>query len=36
MLVATADSAVVEALAARPDVALVDSNRPTRWIEDHT
>ena len=34
MLVATADRALVEALAARPDVARVDSNRPTRWIED--
>src|SRR4030095_13252977 len=34
MLVATADRALVEALAARPDVARVDSNKPTRWIED--
>src|SRR2546429_736153 len=34
MLVATADRALVEALAARPDVAQVDSNRATRWIED--
>jgi subtilisin family serine protease len=34
MLVATADRALVETLAARPDVARVDSNRPTRWIED--
>ena len=34
MLVATADRALVEALAVRPDVARVDSNRPTRWIED--
>src|SRR6266404_5884622 len=34
MLVVTADRALVEALAARPDVARVDSNRPTRWIED--
>jgi serine protease AprX len=34
MLVATADRALVEAVAARPDVARVDSNRPTRWIED--
>src|SRR5213080_1473791 len=34
MLVATADRALVEALATRADVARVDSNRPTRWIED--
>ena len=34
MLVATADRTLVETLAARPDVAKVDSNRPTRWIED--
>src|SRR6266581_2018980 len=34
MIVANADRAVVEALAARPEVARVDSNRPTRWIED--
>ena len=34
MLVATADRALVEAIAARPDVARVDSNRPARWIED--
>jgi len=34
MLVATADRALVEAVAARADVARVDSNRPTRWIED--
>src|SRR5215472_3916394 len=34
MIVANADRALVEALAARPDVARVDSNRPTRWIED--
>src|ERR1041385_4404389 len=34
MLVAKADRALVEALAARADVARVDSNRPTRWIED--
>jgi serine protease AprX len=34
MLVATLDRAIVQALAARPDVARVDSNRPTRWIED--
>jgi subtilisin family serine protease len=34
MLVATADRALVEQLAARFDVMRVDSNRPTRWIED--
>ncbi len=34
MIVANADRALVEALAARPEVARVDSNRPTRWIED--
>src|ERR1700752_2304402 len=34
MMVATADRSLVEALAARPDVARVDSNRPARWIED--
>jgi serine protease AprX len=34
MLVASADRALVEQLVARPDVARVDSNRPTRWIED--
>src|SRR5215472_9521384 len=34
MIVAKADRTLVEALAARPDVARVDSNRPTRWIED--
>lgn len=34
MLVATADRQLIESLAARPDVARVDSNMPTRWIED--
>jgi serine protease AprX len=34
MIVATADRALVETLAARPDVARVDSNKPARWIED--
>src|SRR5436190_925936 len=34
MIVATADRSLVEALAARADVARVDSNRPSRWIED--
>ncbi len=36
MLVATANRQLVEQLAARSDVASVDSNRPTRWIEDPT
>ncbi|HEY2975230.1 MAG TPA: S8 family serine peptidase, partial [Pyrinomonadaceae bacterium] len=34
MLVATADRPLVEQLAARFDVMRVDSNRPSRWIED--
>jgi serine protease AprX len=34
MLVATVDRTLVESLAARADVARVDSNRPARWIED--
>jgi subtilisin family serine protease len=34
MIVATADRSLVEALAARAEVARVDSNRPARWIED--
>jgi subtilisin family serine protease len=34
MVSATADRALVEKLAARPDVARIDSNAPTRWIED--
>ncbi|MDQ1728271.1 MAG: serine protease AprX [Pyrinomonadaceae bacterium] len=34
MLVATADRNLVDQLAARADVARVDSNLPTRWIED--
>jgi serine protease AprX len=33
MLVADADRQLVDALAARGDVARVDSNMPTRWIE---
>ena len=32
--VATADRTLVESLAARADVARIDSNRPARWIED--
>ena len=34
MIVATADRSLVESLAARADVARIDSNRPARWIED--
>src|SRR5207247_9586847 len=34
MIVANADRVLVETLAARSDVARVDSNRATRWIED--
>lgn len=34
MLVAEADRSLVESLAARADVAHLDSNRPARWIED--
>ena len=34
MIVATADRSLVESLAARADVARIDSNTPTRWIED--
>ncbi|MEQ1642814.1 MAG: S8 family serine peptidase, partial [Pyrinomonadaceae bacterium] len=33
MIVATVDAGLVDRLAARPDVARLDSNRPTRWIE---
>src|SRR3954447_15351684 len=33
MLVATADRALIETLAARADVGRIDSNRPMRWIE---
>ncbi|MBK9529353.1 MAG: S8 family serine peptidase [Acidobacteria bacterium] len=33
MLVATVDASLVDRLAERSDVARVDSNRPTRWIE---
>jgi len=36
MIVATVDRSVVESLAARADVARVDSNKPVRWIEDPT
>jgi len=34
MLVADADRTLVEKLAARTDVARIDSNLSTRWIED--
>jgi subtilisin family serine protease len=34
MIVAAADSALVESLAARADVARIDSNNPARWIEE--
>ena len=34
MIVATADRSLVDKLVARADVARVDSNAPTRWIED--
>src|SRR5258706_5508483 len=34
MIAATADRALVDKLAARADVARVDSNASTRWIED--
>ena len=34
MMVVTADRRLVESLAARDDVARIDSNRPARWIED--
>jgi subtilisin family serine protease len=33
MIATNANRQLVEALAARPDVARVDSNLPTRWIE---
>ena len=34
MIVASANQELVELLAQRPDVARIDSNAPTRWIED--
>jgi serine protease AprX len=34
MIVVTADRSLIELMAARPDVAMIDSNRPARWIED--
>src|SRR2546423_5002311 len=33
MVVAAADQALIETLAAREDVARIDSNNPVRWIE---
>jgi serine protease AprX len=33
MIVANADRALIETLAARPDVARIDSNKEVRWIE---
>ncbi len=35
-MLVTGDRSVVDMLAARSDVARIDSNRPTRWIEDET
>ncbi|MBC8032092.1 MAG: S8 family serine peptidase [Pyrinomonadaceae bacterium] len=34
MIAATANRQLIEALAARPDVARIDSNTPTRWVEE--
>jgi subtilisin family serine protease len=34
MIVAMADRSLIESLAARADVARIDSNKPARWIED--
>jgi subtilisin family serine protease len=34
MIIATADRSLVEALAARADVARIDTNKPARWVED--
>ena len=34
MIIATVDRSLVELLAARADVARIDPNKPTRWIED--
>jgi subtilisin family serine protease len=34
MIVATVDRTLIDKLAARADVARIDSNQPTRWIED--
>ncbi|HWN10635.1 MAG TPA: S8 family serine peptidase, partial [Pyrinomonadaceae bacterium] len=34
MIAANANHQLIEGLAARPDVARIDSNTPTRWIEN--
>ncbi|MFN0277252.1 MAG: S8 family serine peptidase [Pyrinomonadaceae bacterium] len=34
MLVATVDQTLANQIAARSDVARIDSNRPARWVED--
>src|SRR5437868_5626722 len=34
MIVATGDRSLVDSLAARTDVARIDSNRPAHWIEE--
>jgi len=34
MIAANANRQIIQELAARPDVARIDSNTPTRWIED--
>jgi subtilisin family serine protease len=34
MIVTTVDGPLLDRLAARPDVARIDSNRPQPWIED--
>src|SRR6266508_2165096 len=34
MLIVSGNQSLVEQLAARDDVARIDSNRPARWIED--
>jgi subtilisin family serine protease len=36
MIIASADRPLLDLLAARPDVARLDSNRPQHWIEDPT
>ncbi|MGA7732101.1 MAG: S8 family serine peptidase [Chloroflexia bacterium] len=34
MLVVTGDRSLVEAVAARSDVRIIESNKPSKWIED--
>jgi serine protease AprX len=34
MLVVTGDRSLVDAVAARSDVRIIESNKPTRWIEE--